>query len=315
MFPTSTQKKHWMFKDEEDIANRRRETNRRFIDKHGAEMSEEKRAEFFLTPSEEKIVAQYYECHLRDFCKAFQPPMPKAVSGTASHYFKRFYMHNSVMDFHPKGILVTCVYLSCKVEEFNVSIGQFVANVKGDKEKATDIILNNELTVMHGVHYHLTVHTPFRPVEGLLIDIKTRCPSLQNPDRLRPIIDEFLEAVFFTDAVLLFAPSQVALAAILYAVSRVQENLDAYVTSELLASAARPQLQALVEAVRKIRLLVKTVEQPQRDVVKQLERKLDKCRNQENNPESQAYKRRMREMLEDDDDVPSYKVARVDSDS
>ena len=298
MFPTSSQKKHWMFKDEEDIAIRRKETNQRFIEKHGGSVPDEKRAEFFLTPAEEKVITQYYECHLRDFCKVFQPPMPKAVSGTASHYFKRFYMHSSVMDFHPKGILVTCVYLSCKVEEFNVSIGQFVANVKGDKEKATDIILNNELTVMHGVNYHLTVHNPFRPVEGLLIDIKTRCPNLQNPDRLRPIIDEFLEAVFFTDAVLLFAPAQIALAAILYAVSRVQENLDAYVTSQLLAAAARPQLQALVEAVRKIRLLVKMVEQPQRDIVKQVERKLEKCRNQENNPESQVCRNRSSPLME-----------------
>ncbi|XP_037085347.1 cyclin-H-like isoform X2 [Pollicipes pollicipes] len=315
MFPTSTQKKHWMFKDDDEIFKCRQETNRRFIEKHGAGMPEDKRAEFFLSAQEEKIVTQYYEYHLRDFCKVFQPPMPKAVLGTASHYFKRFYMHSSVMDFHPKGILVTCVYLSCKVEEFNVSIGQFVANVKGDKDKATDIILNNELTVMHAVNYHLTVHNPFRPVEGLLIDIKTRCSSLQSPDRLRAGIDEFLEAVLFTDAVLLFAPAQIALAAILYAVSRVQENLDAYVTSQLLSSASRPQLQALVEAVRKIRLLAKMVEQPQRDVVKQLERKLEKCRNQDNNPESQAYKRRMREMLEEEDEIQSYKVARVDSDS
>lgn len=67
---------------------------------------------------------------------------------------------------------VTCVYLASKVEEFNVSISQFVANVKGDREKATDIILNNELLLMQRLHYHLTVHNPYRPVEGLLIDIK-----------------------------------------------------------------------------------------------------------------------------------------------
>ena len=33
------------------------------------------------------------------------------------------------MDFHPKEILVTAVYLACKVEEFNVSMQQFVANI------------------------------------------------------------------------------------------------------------------------------------------------------------------------------------------
>ena len=76
------------------------------------------------------------------------------------------------MDYHPKNILVTCVYLACKVEEFNVSMAQFVANVRGDRVRAQDIILTNELLLMQQLDYHLTVHNPYRPVEGFLIDIK-----------------------------------------------------------------------------------------------------------------------------------------------
>jgi len=66
------------------------------------------------------------------------------------------------------------VYLACKVEEFNISIQQFVANIKGDREKASDIILNDELLLMQQLNFHLTVHNPYRPVTGLLIDIKVR---------------------------------------------------------------------------------------------------------------------------------------------
>lgn len=66
----------------------------------------------------------------------------------------------------------TSVYLACKVEEFNVSITQFVANISGDRERAMDIILSQELLLMQRLHYHLTIHNPFRPLEGLLIDIK-----------------------------------------------------------------------------------------------------------------------------------------------
>lgn len=130
-----------------------------------------------------------YEIRLRDFCKRFQPPMTRSVVGTAFHYFKRFYLNNSVMNHHPKEIMykaifcvffitnmcfcrVTCIYLACKVEEFNVSIQQFVANLKGDRDKATDIILNNELLLMEQLNFQLSVHNPYRPVEGLLIDIK-----------------------------------------------------------------------------------------------------------------------------------------------
>ena len=32
---------------------------------------------------------------------------------------------------------VTAAYLACKVEEFNVSIEQFIANIHGNKERAT----------------------------------------------------------------------------------------------------------------------------------------------------------------------------------
>jgi hypothetical protein len=42
---------------------------------------------------------------------------------------------------------VTAAYLACKVEEFNVSLEQFVANINGNKERATEIILNHELLV------------------------------------------------------------------------------------------------------------------------------------------------------------------------
>ena len=38
----------------------------------------------------------------------------------------------------------------------------------------TEIILNHELLLMEQLNFHITVHNPWRPVEGLIIDIKTR---------------------------------------------------------------------------------------------------------------------------------------------
>lgn len=75
----------------------------------------------------------------------------------------------------------TCVYLACKVEEFNVSIGQFVSNIKGDRNKAMDIILSNELLLMQHLNYYLTIHNPYRPIEGFLIDIKVHSNGITKP--------------------------------------------------------------------------------------------------------------------------------------
>lgn len=118
---------------------------------------------------------------------------------------------------------------------------------------------------MEQLNFHLAIHNPFRPVEGLLIDIKvvlfifsarknsvclqTR-GSLHDPERLRQGTEQFLERVFLTDSILLYSPSQVALAAILHAASKLQENLDSYVTDVLFGKDGRDKLAVLIDAVR-----------------------------------------------------------------
>lgn len=73
--------------------------------------------------------------------------------------------------------------------------------------------------------------------------------NMQNPDRLRPHIDSFIDSTYYSDACLLHTPSQIALAAVLHAASREQENLDSYVT-DLLFVSAREKLPGLIDAVR-----------------------------------------------------------------
>ena len=58
------------------------------------------------------------------------------------------------------------------MEEFNVSIRQFVRNLRGDRDIYANTILTFELLLMDKLHYHLTVHNPYRPMEGFLIDIR-----------------------------------------------------------------------------------------------------------------------------------------------
>jgi len=301
MYPLSSQKYYWTFESEQKLNVLRQKSNREYVEKQCQNLNFQVDGlnDYFLSPEEERLLLKQYEIQMREFCKRFEPVMPRAIVGTAHHYFKRFYLYNSAMDFHPKEILATCVYLACKVEEFNVSIGQFVSNIKGDRMKATDIILSNELLLMRQLNYYLTIHNPYRPIEGFLIDIKTRTAMI-NPERLRSGIDEFVDKTFLTDALLLYSPSQIGLAAVLHSASKEQENLDSYVTENLFMN-AKDRLPVLIEAVRKIRGMVKNLEYPLRDKVKIIEKKLDKCRNQENKPDSEIYKQKMRKMLEDDE--------------
>uniref|UniRef100_A0A1B6DCS3 Cyclin-H n=1 Tax=Clastoptera arizonana TaxID=38151 RepID=A0A1B6DCS3_9HEMI len=297
MYETSTQKRYWTFSDENELKIKREAANQRYVEKN---KDIEDWKDKLLTPSEERTLLSVYGLNLREFCKRFTPPMPKAVVGTAFHYFKRFYVNNTVMDYHPKEILVTAAYLACKVEEFNVSINQFVANIQGDRDKCAEIILNSELLIMEKMNFHLTVHNPYRPIEGLLIDLKTRS-GLVQPERLRASIEDLVDKLFLTDACLLYAPSLLALAAVIHSASKLQENVDSYVTDTLLGPANQKKLPRVIEAVRNIRSLVKSIEFPKKEYVKALEARLLVCRNQVNNPDSSIYRDRILKSLNEED--------------
>ncbi|KAI8437334.1 hypothetical protein MSG28_011682 [Choristoneura fumiferana] len=174
---------------------------------------------------------------------------------------------------------------------------------------------NLEFIAKHGAHVdeYQRYNVFLSPEEERLLlkqyelHLKEFCKRFSPPmpkgvvERLRGGIDEFLEKVFLTDGCLLYAPSQIALAAVLHAASKEQENLDSYVTEMLFRDAGPDKLAILIEAVRKIRSLVKMVESPAKERVRIIDKKLDRCRNEENNPDSEIYKRRMREALDEDD--------------
>ncbi|XP_076452516.1 cyclin-H-like [Babylonia areolata] len=311
MFATSTQLNYWTFSGETELRQLRQEANQNFVQTHGKHMSEQERAAFFLSPPEERLLLRQYEYVLKEFCNKFNPPLPKCILGTSLAFLKRFWINNSPMDYHPKDIMLTAVYLACKVEEFYVPISQFVSNLKGNREKFADTILTFELLLMSKLRYHLTVHNPFRAMEGLLIDVKTRFPELENAERLRRNAEEFIDRALMTDIVLIFSPSQIALAALLYSAGKEMVNLDRYVMDILMGGSSGEEIKKLIYQLKRIKHMVKTDPVIPREQVSTIQKKLERCRNQENNPESDSYKARMAERFDDEDLQKSHKRARI----
>ncbi|XP_071942401.1 cyclin-H-like [Antedon mediterranea] len=301
MYHSSTQRKFWTFQSEEHLLDLRQTANHDFITNHRHRCKNEDTT-FFLSEPEERLICRHYEHLLRDLCRNFEPPMPNSVMATGCAYLKRFYLHNSVMDHHPNYIMLTCLYLACKIEEFNVSIVQFCCNIKDNPSRAAEVILTLELLVMQALNFHLTVHNPYRPLEGFLIDLKTRYSSLRNPDQLRQGADEFLHRCIATDACLLFSPSQVSLAALVTSASKLGINIDSYVTDTLLGPENRSGLRDTVNIIKRMKCLVKNIEPLNPEIIKRLEKKLDICRNQELNPDSEVYKKKLQDMLDDEEE-------------
>ncbi|KAM6187776.1 cyclin-H isoform 1-T1 [Sarcoramphus papa] len=284
MYHSSTQCRHWTFRGEEELARCRADANRKFRGKAVASGKVQQTDAILLEPHEELAICKYYEKRLLDFCAVFKPAMPRSVVGTACMYFKRFYLNNSVMEYHPRIIMLTCAFLACKVDEFNVSSAQFVGNLRESplgQEKALEQILEYELLLIQQLNFHLIVHNPYRPFEGFLIDLKTRYPMLENPEVLRKTADDFLNRVALTDAYLLFTPSQIALTAILSSGSRAGINMESYLSESLMLKENRTSLAKLLDSMKCMKNLIKKYELPRPEEVAALKQKLEKCHSLE----------------------------------
>ena len=88
----------------------------------------------------------------------------------------------------------------------------------------------------------------------------------------------------------------------IHAAAKKKTNLDTYVTECLFGSQGKDAITHIITIVRNIRLMVKNIPEPTPDpAIKAMCIKLDKVRNQENNPDSQAYKRKLESMVDEED--------------
>ncbi|XP_003975085.2 cyclin-H [Takifugu rubripes] len=280
MFHNSSHKRFWIFKSEDELEHMRCKANQKFRNKILESGKSGANESIFLERNEEDVLFRYYERRMLDFCNAFKPAMPKSVVGTGIMYFRRFYLNNSIMEYHPRIIMLTCAYLSCKVDEFNVSSTQFVGNLVQEspagQERVLEQILEYELLLIQQLNFHLVVHNPYRPLEGLLIDLKTRFPTLENPESLRKSSDDFLTQAAITDAGLLFPPSQIALAAILNSALRAGLNLESYLTECLGLKGDKEMLARMYDSLRRIKILLKKYELPKAEEVNLYKHKLER---------------------------------------
>jgi cyclin H len=270
MFSTSTQRKYWVFQSVDELERLRASANAK-IAKSG-KIPED----LLLTPKDESYLIRRNLVKLREFCRKFQPVMRNSVIATAFIYMKRFYLNQSCMEYHPRDICVTCAYLACKVDEFNVSIDQFIKNVQGDCRKAQKTVLSNEMLLMKKMQFHLTVHLPYRAVEGFLIDLRARYPPARDKtSQIAEAVEDYLEKAMYTDACFLYAPSQIALAAVVSGAQKHGIDLSSYLC-EILFNEDPEALGYFQVVSSEIQSLIDKDLQnsPGKDTIKRIEKKL-----------------------------------------
>ncbi|XP_042383776.1 cyclin-H1-1-like [Zingiber officinale] len=228
-----------------------------------------------LNCEEEQHMRIFYEQKIQEVCRAFK--FPHKIQATAIIYFKRFCLQWSVMEHHPKHIMLTCIYASCKVEENHVSAEELGKGIQFDHQ----IILNNEMAVYQSLGFDLIVYSPYRSIEGFLEGMQDFLHARDDQKKFQDLLQTSyseVDRMMLTDGPLLFAPAQLALAALRRA-NEVHRFLDFERYLNFLVSRQRSTHSAsqLLETLNSIDILVAQLNILTADEMKDIDRKLKSC--------------------------------------
>lgn len=161
----------------------------------------------------EQLVYFFASDRLAAVCERLR--LPSQVRGTAAAYFRRFYLLNSVHKHDPRLLLPTCVFLAAKSENCFVSAQHLAASLQNIEPGQ---VLALEFELFSGLQFTLAVHTALWPLQGFFLDIQAQTDV--DRDVLGAMFDAARRLVidcFSNDAIFLYTPSRIALAALMEA--------------------------------------------------------------------------------------------------
>lgn len=260
-----------------------------------------------LSAEEEREMVRFYAWKIVEVCGAFK--FPVKVQATALLYLKRFYLRHSLMEFEPKSIMLTVVYVACKIDEAYVSAEALGAGIHQDPQ----LVLLNELAVLQALDFDLICHGPQKPLLGFLADWQAQAPHVfpqqggHSPalEQLKAQAHTELPAVLLTDAPLLFPPSLLALAALARAVgpashcTGLQPHFREYLgalgarAASLHPGSTEQGLEATVEKI--VGMAEREGKPPEEARVRKIDRKLRHCKDPSLRQEASKKKKEKKE--------------------
>ncbi|KAG6609569.1 cyclin-H1-1 isoform X2 [Phytophthora cinnamomi] len=178
----------------------------------------------FLSPEQEATLRAFYEEKIQESCSAQFLRTSDKVKCCAMLLFKRFYLSNSVMEFHPKYLVPTAIYVAGKVEEQYMSVDTVADQLHVDHK----FIIGHEMILLEGVRFQLIMYHPFRALLGFLDDFRAFAKQVLNKDLPASVLQKLhanstamLNDLLLTDLPLLHYPSNLALAALWHVADEV----------------------------------------------------------------------------------------------
>jgi cyclin H len=106
---------------------------------------------------------------IHQLCGHFR--FPEEVEATAMSYLKRFYLKNTVMDWHPKNVMLTALFLATKTTNNAITLEEYTASIP--RTEPSDV-LDLEFLVAQSLDFEFSVWHAHRAFWGLWLDLQVR---------------------------------------------------------------------------------------------------------------------------------------------
>jgi cyclin H len=200
------------------------------------------------------------------------------------------------MTYHPKSILLCCLFLACKSDHFYLSLRRFIDGVDPDNESGVteDDVKAPEFLLLQGLRFTLEVRHPMRALQGGVADMLRLLRSGDLSSSSEKDIGKAADKVKLllkrdaqmTDVYFLYTPSQIWLGA-LYAINPdlTRHYLDAkyHELSDNLSDEISEKITQTISSCAKILLDYRSPEDDkvQRKEMNRIGKKLIACQNPE----------------------------------
>lgn len=276
----SSQYQRWTI-DEEELGRRRQVVHDRTVQEIRANIEEElaldpqsKLKTDFPTAEEATLIVEYYAAKVFETGALFK--LPSHLKATAAAYVRRFYLAESPLRYHPKSIMVTCLFLATKTCEHHIDLDKFVEKLP---KQTRDSVLEYEFQISSALNFDFTFWSAYRPLYGFVLDMgSVLCREKQNKiggetysiedvGKAHEIAKASINATISSDLPFHHSPSLLALASLFHAngdlveeymkrIGRWQQvdkirQLAQELDHEARASFADPDLMAQVKAIDK----------------------------------------------------------------
>lgn len=188
------------------------------------------------------------------------------------------------MDHSISNIMMTCVFLACKVENTFIPIDDFLRNIP---RVGARTILDLEFLVSQSIKFDFAIIHPHRALYGLMLDLQSVETDVQRVLQTYQNALPLLDYSYRTDATFICQASQLALTAFRIASRGTQLDLSRYLNTFGDVTA----ITQILDSIEKL-IFPSPIPQYKPDIalIKRLDRQLILSREPHKDPTSARYK-------------------------